>query len=315
MHDPNIIVAHEHSGGPPLGLSQYSVLRWGVKNPPADPKVSFEGKTVLVTGANTGLGFEAAVKYSALGAGKLILAVRTVEKGENTKRRILARTGRQGDTIAIVPVDLTTYDSVRAFIVALEKETPRLDVALLNAGLGNPSYEAAPSGWEMALQVNVFSTTLMAIMLFPLLQKTAKATGQRPHLTFVNSNGHSTVKREWFSKTGSLIKTVNEQESWDANKSYLMVKLIAVAAARAIARATGTSGSLPAPEVIVNVACPGFCKTDLGRKFGLASHIFMAPFQAIFSRTAEQGSRTLVSATALGPESHGRFWTHDILHP
>ncbi|KAK4157708.1 hypothetical protein C8A00DRAFT_29392 [Chaetomidium leptoderma] len=45
-------------------------LRWGVKHPPADPTVSFAGKTVLVTGANTGLGLEAAVKYATLGDGR-----------------------------------------------------------------------------------------------------------------------------------------------------------------------------------------------------------------------------------------------------
>lgn len=314
MSDPNIIVAREPSGGPPLGLGTYSTMRWAVNNPPADPNVSFKGKTVLVTGANAGLGFEAAVKYSALGADKLILAVRTAEKGETTKKRVLERTGRESSTIAIVLVDLTTYESVRAFVAAVEKETPRLDIALLNAGLGNPSYEAAPSGREMALQVNVLSTALMAILLLPLLRTTAEVAGKRPHLTFVNSNGHSMAKREWFSKTGSLMETANEREKWDANKSYILVKLMGVAVARAMARATAARGN-PPPEVIVNVVCPGFCKTELGRKFNLASHIIMAPFQAIFARTAEQGSRSLVSATALGTESHGRFWTHDILHP
>lgn len=314
MSDPNIIVAHEPSGGPPLGLSAYSTMRWAVKNPPADPIVSFKGKTVLVTGANTGLGFEAAVKYSALGADKLILAVRTAEKGEATKKRILEHTSRRSDTIEIVLIDLTTYDSVRSCIAALEKNSPHLDVALLNAGLGNPKFETAPSGREMALQVNVLSTALMAILLLPLLRRGAEATGKRSHLTFVNSNGHTMAKKEWFDKTGSMVEAASDRKTWDANKSYSTVKLIGVAVARAIARATAARGN-PAPEVIVNVACPGLCKTDLGRNFGLASQIFMVPFQAIFARTAEQGSRTLVSATALGPESHGRFWTHDILHP
>lgn len=315
MSDPNIITARESSGGPPLGLGKYGTLRWAVKHPPEDPAISFRGKTVLVTGANTGLGFEAAVKYSALGADKLILGVRTREKGEATRRRILARTARPESTIVVVTVDLSTFDSVRSFIAALEGVTTRLDVALLNAGLGNPSYETAPSGREMALQVNVLSTALMAILLLPLLRRTADATGQRPHLTFVNSIGHSMVDRAWFSEKGSLLDAASDREKWDASRSYLIVKLIGMAVMKAIAGVTAACQGTHGPQVIVNAVCPGVCKTDLGRKFGLVSHLFMAPFQAIFARSAEQGSRSLVSATALDPESHGRLWTHDILYP
>ncbi|UKZ72408.1 hypothetical protein TrVFT333_000037 [Trichoderma virens FT-333] len=310
MSSPTSITATEGPGGPPLGASQLSKLRWAVKNPPSDPKVSFTGKTVLVTGANTGLGFEAAIKYSALGADKLILGVRSVEKGEVAKKQILERTGRKSDTIDIVTVDLIDYASVQAFVLALEAKTDHLDVALLCAGLGNPSYVKAATGWEMAIQVNVLSTALMAILLLPLLRKTA-ASGRQPRLTFVESVGHESVKKEWFSATGSLLKASNQEEGWDAAKSYSMVKLLGMADMDLVARATANNSS----GIIVNAVCPGLCKTDLGRNFNLATKVFMVPFQAVFARTAEQGARSLVSATALGPESHGKFWNHDILYP
>ncbi|KAK3943683.1 hypothetical protein QBC46DRAFT_28136 [Diplogelasinospora grovesii] len=103
MSDLNLITAHEQPGGPPLGLELMGKLRWGVKHPPADPTVSFAGKTVLVTGANTGLGFEAAVKYAALGASKLILGVRSADKGEAARQRIVQRSGRSnGDFITVL---------------------------------------------------------------------------------------------------------------------------------------------------------------------------------------------------------------------
>ena len=295
-------------------------MRWGVKHPPADPHVSFVGQTVLVTGANTGLGFEAAVKFSAKGASRLILGVRSVSKGEDTKRRILAITKREQSSISIVTVDLSDFGSVQAFVPALEKETAgKLDIALLNAGQVNPSYQTSKAtGWEMTVQVNALATALMAIMLLPLLRRTARTTGTRPHLTIVNSYGHAMVEKEWLTSR-SLLQAANDPKGWDSKNCYVMTKLLCMVAAQVVARAatgTGTTGPHGAPpEIIVNTTCPGVCKTDIGRNFGLLAKIAMVPFQAIFNRTAEQGSRSLVGATALGPESHGKFWVHDYLSP
>lgn len=317
MEDQNLIHPHEtRPGGPPADLSSQSQpakLRWSAKHPPSDPTVSFAGKTVLVTGANTGLGFEAAQKYAALGADKLILAVRSASKGEAAKSRILQRTGRSADAIVVLTVDMDNFPSVQAFARTLEETTSRLDIALLNAGLGNPSYEKSSAGWEMAVQVNVLSTALMAVLLLPLLRRTADL-GTTPHLTFVNSHGHDMVERDWFTSTGSLLKQATREDTWEPNKSYSMVKLLAMAVMQALAAFTA-GASEGRPKIIVNAVCPDLCKTDLGRKFGVGSKIAGFFFMAIFARTAEEGARSLVSATALDASSHGRFWHHDILFP
>lgn len=309
------IKAGEASGGQPLGLSGLSTLRWARNNPPKDFPLSFAGKTILVTGANIGLGFEAAVKYAASGAEKLILAVRDAAKGEEARKRIMQRTGRKGDSIVILSVDLADFASVQAFVDTLAKETQHLDIALLNAGMGNPSFVESSAGWEMAVQVNVLSTALMAIGILPLLRSTAVARGTSVHMTFVNSNGHDRVKEDWLAKTsGSLLRAANDREQWDPTKSYCMVKLLGMAVMQNMARAT-TSLKSGSPDVIVNAVCPGLCRTNLGRNFGIMSKITGIPFQAIFARSAEEGARSLVSATALGLESQGRLWHHDVLFP
>ncbi|KAI0855304.1 short-chain dehydrogenase/reductase [Xylaria cubensis] len=310
----NTITATEtRPGGPPADLniqSQSIKTRWGTKNPPADPKVSFTGKTVLVTGANTGLGFQAAQKYATLGAERLILGVRSQAKGEEAKEAIVKATGYS--KIDILTVDLTSFDSVQAFVEKLEKTTDKLDVALLNAGLGNPKYEKSALGWEMAVQVNVLSTALMAVLLLPLLRSTA-AKGSIPHLTFVNSSAHDMVKREWLGPDGNLLQASNKEEGWVAENSYSLVKLEGMAVMQHIAKTTAGSAGLP--EIIVNAVCPGLCKTELGRNFGVVQRTIGNFVLSFIARTAEQGSRTLVSGTALGPESHGRFWHNDILYP
>lgn len=315
MSSLTTIKAGEAQGGPPLGLSELATLRWAHNNPPKDFQLSFAGKTVLVTGANVGLGFEAAIKYAAFGAERLILAVRNAAKGEEAKKRIMQRTGRKGDSIVILTVDLADFASVQAFVDTLAKETRHLDIALLNAGMGNPSFVESSAGWEMAVQVNVLSTALMAIGILPLLRTTAEARGTPVHMTFVNSNGHDRVKRDWLARSGgSLLRAANDREKWHPTKSYCMVKLLGMAVMQTMARATTSSNSC-SPDIIVNAVCPGLCRTNLGRNFGILSRITGIPFQAIFARSAEEGAKSLVSATALDTESKGRLWHHDVLYP
>ncbi|KAK1752918.1 dehydrogenase [Echria macrotheca] len=288
----------------PSGLGFVGKLRWGAKHPPLDFDLSFAGKTVLVTGCNTGLGFEAAVKYSALGADKLILGVRTAAKGEATKSRILSRTGRGPESITYLVVDLATFTSVRAFCASLAKEVEHsgLDIALLSAGLAPPRYEMSSEGWDMALQVNVLSTALMARLLVPLLKPTS-------HLTFVNSNGNDLVERKWFDKyEGSMLRMANDPDGWDAMRSYCTVKLLGLVVMRAIADVAG-------PDVVVNAVCPGMCKTDLGRDQPWLSRQVMGLAGKFVMRSAEEGGRSLVSATALGVESRGKLWHNDVLYP
>ncbi|KAI0142746.1 short-chain dehydrogenase/reductase [Xylariaceae sp. FL1272] len=318
MSATNTITATEtRPGGPPADLHiqpMSTKVRWATKNPPADPKVSFAGKNVLVTGANTGLGFQAALKYASLGADRLIIGVRSKAKGEETKQRIIKATGYT--KIDILTVDLISFDSVESFVEELRKSTnDKLDVALLNAGMGNPNFQKAPTGWEMAVQVNVLSTALMAVLLLPLLRATAARGGPAPHMTFVNSNGHDTVKRGWLGPDGSLLQATNTEKGWVSENSYSMVKLEGMAVMQHIAQVAAGNGGLTSPDIIVNAVCPGLCGTELGRNYGAVQRIIGNLIISFIARTAEQGSRTLVSGTALGPESHGRFWHLDVLYP
>ena len=313
------VTAIESSTIPPSHLTGLAKLRWAVKNPPVDPDVSFAGKTVLVTGANVGLGYEAAVKYAQQGCSKLILAVRSQPKGEEAKKEILRRS-RRGDVsfISILTVDLSTFDSVRAFISALGIELGQgaLHIVLLNAGLANPTFVKSSHGYEMALQVNVLSTALMAILLLPIMRRTAVTSKEVPHLTFVNSFGHTEVQRKWYSSApsdGDLLAFANNPDLFEYHKQYVVVKVLGMAVMQHVALSTLSSDGKP--QVIVNACCPFFCRTNLGRNFSSPMKLLGGIMQFFTARTAEEGSRTLVSATVLGSESHGKFWTHEVLFP
>lgn len=154
------------------------------------PKVThdFTGQTIIVTGANVGLGLEAARKFAELGCAKLILAVRTLSKGEAAKRIILQDGGRTENFIEVWPLDLTSTDSIREF-VARANSLERLDVLLENAGIAL-TYWAEFEGMEQNIKVNVISTLAIALLMLPKLRRTAAEYNTTPHLEVVTSEAY-----------------------------------------------------------------------------------------------------------------------------
>ncbi|KAI9844572.1 MAG: hypothetical protein M1837_005531 [Sclerophora amabilis] len=277
-------------------------------NPPASPTASFASKAVIVTGSNVGLGFEAACKYVELGAASVVLAVRSVQKGEDAKNAIEARTGRRG-VLKVMELDMGRYDSITAFADRVKKEMNRVDVALLNAGVISSSYNRSAEGWEDTLQVNTISTALLAMLLLPKL-KASKISSSTPHLTIVTSSTHSGVDLSETERLHPLQSFSSDASPYDSQMQYAKSKLLAMHVTKKLAAlALGPNGE---PDVIVNDTCPGFCKSALVRGYDRGIMKFVVQlFYAIFAKTTEEGSRTLVHATLQGKESHGKWWRDD----
>lgn len=299
---------------PPPPLSEQF---WDARHPPADPtNLSFTGKTVLVTGANAGMGYQAALKYAQLGASKLILGVRTMRKGE-AARASIARLVTTPVDIIIKTVDLSTFASVKAFAQDINEDEniPELHVVQLCAGVMTPSFEMGAEGYENAFQVNVLSTSLMAILLLGKVQKTAAAgseDGYIPHITFLNSVATQDVLGEWIPEDQTLVQRINDPAKFDHVSQYYLVKL----AGRYFIESFAAHCSKDPPErsIIVNCSCPGMCRgTELHRGYPWYVKLVMIPYKLICGRDPEHGSRTLVSAAGLGRESNGKFWMNDKL--
>ena len=151
------------------------------------PKKEFTGQTIIVTGSNTGLGLEAARHFSRLNAEKIILAVRTVEKGEAAKKSIEESTNRRG-VIQVWPLDLTSYESVKQFSTRAEG-LKRLDVLLENAGMMTKHFSMAEQD-ELTIMTNVVSTFLLGLLLLPKLRETGSRYNVLPRLVIVSSDLH-----------------------------------------------------------------------------------------------------------------------------
>src|SRR5690349_5256209 len=144
--------------------------------PPKPTTESYNGRIVIVTGATAGLGKEAAYKFAALGASKVIIAARDLEKGASTKDELAKRLGRD-DQLEVWELDMMSYDSVVAF-AQLAQGLEHVDIAILNAGTRRSKYHTTDKGWEEDLQVNTLSSVLLAVLLLPKLKQSKMYTGR-----------------------------------------------------------------------------------------------------------------------------------------
>lgn len=103
------------------------------------PEEKHTGQTIIVTGANVGLGFEAARQFTRLDAKKVILACRNLEKGEAAKKSIEETTQRR-HVVEVWQVDLSSYESVKQFARGVEG-LERLDAIIENAAIATHKYQ------------------------------------------------------------------------------------------------------------------------------------------------------------------------------
>lgn len=180
--------------------------------PKLDPKLSFAGQTVIVTGSNVGLGFHAAQQIAQRGASRVILAVRSPSKGEAAAQEIrasLPKASSKSTVLEVWPLDLSSYQSVKDFGARAISELDRLDVLLESAGVAKLKFELEEDD-ESEIKTNVLSTTLLALLLIPKLKETAMRFGVTPRLSIVSSELAFQAKfKEWkaeriFGRDGGL---------------------------------------------------------------------------------------------------------------
>jgi NAD(P)-dependent dehydrogenase (short-subunit alcohol dehydrogenase family) len=298
--------------GAPAGASQMAAMRRAKLNPPKDITTSFSGKTVIVTGSNTGIGLPAATKFAANGADNVILAVRSPSKGEAAKEVIVQATGRSASDIHVFPLDMSDWSSVEAFADAVSAKFPTIDIAVLNAGIASPKFVTNPkTGFEEALHVNVLSTAYLAILLMPKLKSTAAQSGQPSQLTLTGSFASNFLTTADVPPSTNLLDKLNDPTKFDPAKAYAEIKLLTQYIRQGLTDDISRNAE-GAVAVYVNVACPGFCKTDLGRGFPWYMQLPSWLMQMYGARTAEEGGRALVSATVLREKGHNRFWSNDM---
>ncbi|MGO9452902.1 MAG: oxidoreductase [Candidatus Binataceae bacterium] len=138
----------------------------------ADDLPDLSGKTIVVTGGNSGIGYEAALQFARKHA-SVVLACRSIEKANGAAAQI--KSAYSDATVEVMELDLSNLASVRAFADALRKQHQRLDVLCNNAGVMAIPYRRTPDGFEMQMGTNHFGHFALTGLLLDVLLETEGA--------------------------------------------------------------------------------------------------------------------------------------------
>jgi NAD(P)-dependent dehydrogenase (short-subunit alcohol dehydrogenase family) len=142
-----------------------------------------QGRVVIVTGGNSGIGYEAALALAGKNA-HVILAVRSMDKGEEASRNI--RQQYPKSQVTLMELDLSDLKSVRAFAQNFLKQYDRLDILINNAGVMALPQRKTADGFEMQFGTNHLGHFALTGLLLPALKKTASS-----RVVTVSSGAHT----------------------------------------------------------------------------------------------------------------------------
>ncbi|MFJ2645313.1 SDR family oxidoreductase [Streptomyces sp. NPDC087420] len=252
------------------------------------------GKTVVVTGANSGTGEEAARRLADAGA-HVIMAVRTPAKGERARDEILARNPRAG--LEVRRIDLADLASVQEFADGI-LAGGRLDLLVNNAGvMAPPSRMATADGFELQFGSNFLGPFALTVRLLPVL-----LAASAPRVVTMSSGTASYGSINFDDLQW-------ERRRYSANRSYAQSKLADLMLARHLAVLSRERGW----NLLSAAAHPGFTRTNLqsagaslGRDRPKRSLLNSLPF--LPSQGVEQGVEPLLYAATSPDAAAGAYY-------
>ena len=248
----------------------------------AEQSGGMSGKTVLITGATSGIGEVAARELAAKGA-KVVLVGRSAAKCEATAAMIRQATGNPA--VEFLVADLSSQAEVCRLAAEIKTRYPRIDVLVNNAGAMISPRRESVDGIEMTWALNHLGYFLLTDLLLDTLKASAPS-----RVVSVASDAHRMASGiDWGDVEG--------KKSYSAWRAYSQSKLANVLFTRELARRLEGSG------VTANCLHPGFVATNFAAGRGLTFRIFQVGAK-LFAITPEEGAKTTVYL-ASSPEVEG----------
>ncbi|KAE8974572.1 hypothetical protein PR002_g25871 [Phytophthora rubi] len=215
---------------------------------------SQSGKLVVITGANSGIGYQAALELARKGA-DVVLACRSEARGKQAEQRLrdaLASSPGAG-TVKFMLLDVSDLSSVKRFAQEFNATHHRLDLLINNAGVMAVPYAKTVDGYERQFATNHLGHFALTAQLFPLLRQSAPS-----RVVNVSSLAHLSAKLEPFTTGPRIMRS--DDKGYSASEVYAESKLCNLLFTFELTRrlkAQNVSG------VTSVVAHPGFTSTNL----------------------------------------------------
>jgi len=241
--------------------------RWTSEDVPGQ-----HGRVAVITGANTGLGFETARVLAARGA-SVVLAVRDIEKGKRAAARITSTA--PGANVTVQHLDLAWLDSIRAAAGELRAQHPAIDLLINNAGVMFPPRQITGDRFELQFGTNHLGHFALTGLLLPQM---LPVPGSR--VVTVSSIGHRIRARINFDD-------LQAERSYHRVAAYAQSKLANLMFTYELQRRLSGAGT-----TIAVAAHPGLAGTELTRN----SPAIAALFYARVSQSAAMGALPILRA-------------------
>ncbi|XP_070686194.1 retinol dehydrogenase 13-like [Pempheris klunzingeri] len=224
------------------GAGLFGVKKW-LAGGVCRSKALLDGKTVLITGGNTGIGKETAVDLARRGA-RVILACRDMDRGNKAADDVRRKSGN--DNVIVKKLDLASLQSVRQLAKDVLASEERLDVLINNAGIMRCPKWQTEDGFEMQFGVNHLGHFLLTNCLLDLLKKSAPS-----RIVTVSSLAH---------ERGQIhFDDIHSEKDYHPWRSYAQSKLANVLFTKELAQRLQGTG------VTTYSLHPGVIRTELGR--------------------------------------------------
>ena len=259
-----------------IGVAAIAVLYAGkiyFQGPKCKSKRRLDGKTVVITGGNSGIGKETAVDLARRGA-RVIIGCRNLQKGKEALKEIKERSGNSN--VFLEELDLASLESVRTFADKILNLESRVDVLINNAGVLMCPYQKTKDGFEMQFGTNHLGHFLLTMLLLDRLKRS-----QPSRIINVSSSAH----RMGSDKIN--FADISFEKSYDSWAAYYNSKLANVLFTRELSK------RLEGTHVTVNALHPGAVSTELQRHMFFSSFWFY-PIRWYMFKTPEQGAQTSI---------------------
>jgi NAD(P)-dependent dehydrogenase (short-subunit alcohol dehydrogenase family) len=260
------------------------------------------GKLAWITGANSGIGYHAALQLARAGA-TVILACRDQTKAEPARKKILVQVPTA--QLEIAQLDLASLASVRAAAQTFVATNRHIDLLINNAGvMALPQRRVAPDGFELQLGTNHFGHFALTGLLLPSILQPSPAAP--PRIVTVSSIAHRGATMDFDN-----LNLEHDYKPWPAYRRTKLANLLfGFELHRRLARANATAlSNIPAMSIVVH---PGVSNTNLfaaGPGTGKGIEAVMAPLiiRLIAQSDAQGALPTLYGATSPEAQS-GHFY-------